>query len=930
MAINICEVCGRRPAEIQVLIEENGKQRTLNVCRYDYSRMQASAMRGRSPFLGLFGRDPFADVFEQDSDFETLASHMGFPIPRHRESVSIDNYLSNQAKESIQHAAEIAVANRSSEVDTAHLLLSLIDDDSVQSLLGRFRISLDDLRTRLNELIPKGRQEIDPDDLTVSPRLKNVLENSLDVSRSVGHNYVGPEHLLLGILEEQDGLSGAVLRDAGVTEEELRRAIASTARRGARIEEERASGTPTLDKYSRDVSELARIGKLDPVIGRAEEIETTIEILSRRTKNNPVLIGEPGVGKTAIIEGLAQRIVSRDVPESLAGRRVVELNINALVAGSKYRGEFEERIQAIFDEIKKKSDEIILFIDELHMIVGAGGVEGGMDISNVMKPELARGELHLIGATTLAEYQKYIEKDAALERRFQPVFIPEPSPDETVEILEGLRDKYEAFHRVGITDEAIQAAVNLSDRYITNRFLPDKAIDLIDQAASRVRILASSFSNEMREIDNVISERERERSVALSRKDFKEAEAIEKDIGTLNERRNEAEEKWRRDKNLESPKVEPQHIADIVSKLTGIPVSDLTEEEREKLLRFEEKLHERIVGQDEAVEAVSNAIRRSRAGLGRRNRPIATFMFLGPTGVGKTELAKTIAWANFGDEDAIVRIDMSEYMERHAVSRLVGAPPGYVGFEEGGQLTEAIRRRPYSVILLDEIEKAHPDVYNILLQVLDEGRLTDAKGRVVNFTNTIIIATSNIGSDLIMEDFSGEGEKKDSKKNHEELKEKLLAVLRDHFRPEFLNRMDDIIVFHTLTREQSEEIVRLQLDQVRRMARGQDIDLEFDDSLVDYIIDLGYSPEFGARELARTIESRVENKLARELLEENISEGDTVLVSVKKNEIVFDVKKTTEGKLPQRKIVEKAPNEKTKPKATKKASKKTSSKTEKA
>ena len=613
---------------------------------------------------------------------------------------------------------------------------------------------------------------------------------------------------------------------------------------------------------------------MDPVIGRAKEIESTIEILARRTKNNPVLIGEPGVGKTAIVEGLAQRIHNGKVPEVLKDKRVVEVNLNAMVAGSKYRGEFEERIKAVVDEIVEHKDELIVFVDELHTIVGAGqgGGEGGLDVSNVLKPALARGELHLIGATTLNEYQKYIEKDAALERRFQPVFVPEPTVEQTIEILRGLRDKYEAHHKIKISDEAIVAAAELSDRYISNRFLPDKAIDLIDQAASRVRIGADTYSQDIKEKEAEIAKLEREQEYASTHKQFEEAKNLEQQIKDKSSEKDKLTQDWRKKKGVTSREVLAEHVAQIVANITGIPVSELTQEEKEKLLKMEERLHERVIGQEEAITAVSNAVRLNRAGLSEGSKPIATFLFLGPTGVGKTELAKALAWVVFGDEDAVTRIDMSEYMERHSVARLIGSPPGYVGYDEGGQLTERVRRRPYSVLLLDEIEKAHPDVYNVLLQVFDDGRLTDGKGRVVDFTNTLIIATSNLGSDLIQNNL------KDGKniKSYDKLREDLMGVLRGHFRPEFLNRIDEVIVFHSLTKEQIKLIVELQLERVKRTARGQGIELSFDASLVDYLADVGYLPEYGARELKRRIKSEVENKLATEILGGKVSKGSTV------------------------------------------------------
>jgi ATP-dependent Clp protease ATP-binding subunit ClpC len=635
------------------------------------------------------------------------------------------------------------------------------------------------------------------------------------------------------------------------------------------------TNTPNLDKYSRDLTKLARDGKLDPVIGRAQEIETTIEVLARRKKNNPVLIGEPGVGKTAIVEGLAQRIVAGEVPESLRDKRLVELSINSMVAGSKYRGEFEERVQQILKEVTEREDELVLFIDEIHTIVGAGqgGGEGGLDIANVFKPALARGELNLIGATKLNEYQKHIEKDAALERRFQPVFVPEPTVAQTIMILRGLRDTLEAHHKVTITDEAIIAAAELSDRYITGRFLPDKAIDLIDQAAARVKIATTARPVEVQELEAEVRQLKREQDYAASRKQFDRASEIQVQHDARNKDLQEATERWRRGRGSASTEVRTEHIAQVVSKLTGVPVNELTTEERQRLVNMEERLHKRVIGQEEAIKAVSDAVRLARAGLREGRHPIATFLFLGPTGVGKTELAKALAETVFGEEDAMIRLDMSEYMERHAVARLIGAPPGYVGYEEGGQLTERVRRRPYSVVLLDEIEKAHPDVYDVLLQVFDDGRLTDGKGRVVDFTNTILIATSNLGSDIIQRHLNVRGTAED---DQAKLKRELMEVLRGHFRPEFINRIDEIIVFHALSRNEIRSIVELQLERVKRTAHAQGVELVIDGSVVDHLAAAGFRPEFGARELRRLIRSELETQLARAMLANEVHEGDRV------------------------------------------------------
>ena len=876
MAKGLCDICKQRPATHTVVITRNGRREVAELCNQDYARLRSRDTA--SPFDSLFGGSPFNMFDDLPSDFGNFSSDMGYPLPRDREATNLEDLLSDHAKEIIQKAAETTVKFGRREVDTEHLLYALADSDVTAEVLKQFKLTKEDLKGYIEANAPKGTEK-KPDEgqveVTVSPRIKSVLENAFQTARELGHGYIGPEHLLIALAEEDEGMAGDVLRKYGLTSQALRQKTVKVVGKGAkegRVESE--STTPQLDKYSRDLSELARSGKLDPVIGRAKEIESTIEILARRTKNNPVLIGEPGVGKTAIVEGLAQRIHNGKVPEVLKDKRVVELNLNAMVAGSKYRGEFEERIKAVVDEIVEHKDELIVFVDELHTIVGAGqgGGEGGLDVSNVLKPALARGELHLIGATTLNEYQKYIEKDAALERRFQPVFVPEPTVEQTIEILRGLRDKYEAHHKIKISDEAIVAASELSDRYVSNRFLPDKAIDLIDQAASRVRIGADTYTQDIKEKEADIAKLKREQEYATTHKQYEEAKKLEKQIKVKTSEKDKLTQDWREKKGVTSREVLTEHVAQIVANITGIPVSELTQEEKEKLLKMEERLHERVIGQEEAITAVSNAVRLNRAGLSEGSKPIATFLFLGPTGVGKTELAKALAWVVFGDEDAVTRIDMSEYMERHSVARLIGSPPGYVGYDEGGQLTERVRRRPYSVLLLDEIEKAHPDVYNVLLQVFDDGRLTDGKGRVVDFTNTLIIATSNLGSDLIQNNL------KDGKniKSYDKLREDLMGVLRGHFRPEFLNRIDEVIVFHSLTKEQIKLIVELQLERVKRTARGQGIELSFDASLVDYLADVGYLPEYGARELKRRIKSEVENKLATEILGGKVSKGSTV------------------------------------------------------
>ena len=780
----------------------------------------------------------------------------------------------------MQKAAQRAVAFGKREVDTEHLLDALMDSDVVEAILKQVKVSPDEVRNQIQSDAERGDFTPDRDEqieISVSPRVKSALEHAFNASRELGHSYVGPEHLLIGLAEEQDGLAGDLLRKYGLTPHALRQQVVKVVGKGA--EEGRVPSqttTPQLDKYSRDLTAMAREGKLDPVIGRWQEIETTIEILARRKKNNPVLIGEPGVGKTAIVEGLAQAITNGDVPEVLRDKRLVELNVNSLVAGSTYRGEFEERIKQVLDEIVAHQDEVIIFIDELHTIMGAGqSGEGGLDAANVFKPALARGELNLIGATTLNEYQRHIEKDAALERRFQPVFVDEPTVEQTIMILRGLRDRLEAHHKVSITDEALVAAAEFADRYVTNRFLPDKAIDLIDQAAARVRIGTTSRPAALQELEAEIKQLRREEDYASSRKQFDKAQELSTRISDKDAQLTDQTEQWRKRVGSGSVEVRAEHVAEIVSNLTGIPVAELTTEERQKLMHMEDLLHRRVVGQNEAIEAVSAAVRLARSGLKEGRRPIAVFLFLGPTGVGKTELAKALAETVFGDEDALIRLDMSEYMERHAVARLIGAPPGYVGYEEGGQLTERVRRRPYSVILLDEIEKAHPDVHNILLQVFDDGRLTDGKGRVVDFTNTVLIATSNVGAEIIQQELSApEG----AAKSYDQLKSELMEILRLHFRPEFLNRIDDIIVFRALDRDQIRQIVELQLDRVRRTASGQGVTLEFDPSVIEYLAEVGFQPEFGARELRRQIRTLIETKLASELLGGRVHEGDRLVV----------------------------------------------------
>ncbi|WP_135451160.1 MULTISPECIES: ATP-dependent Clp protease ATP-binding subunit [Tabrizicola] len=902
-----CDICGK-PATVRVRASVNGRTQNMELCDEHYREVLRRQGRTASPLESLFGRR--GGLFEEffgDQPFRSLMEDAGFDLPplgaaagdgdddevvdatfgdeaprarsARRQGGGFASKISEQAEKLLQEAARHAADMGRSEVDTEHLLLALTGSEVVRTVLDQFKISVDQLKSQIEAEAKRGEKPHEGE-IGVSPRVKDALSRAFGASTDLGHSYVGPEHLLIGLAEEGEGLAANMLKKLGLTPQALRQQVARVVGKSGAEDgkAEAPTNTPELDKYSRDLTKMARDGKLDPVIGRAAEIETTIEILARRKKNNPVLIGEPGVGKTAIVEGLAQRIVEGSVPEAIRGKRLVELNINSMVAGSKYRGEFEERVQKILKEVTDHQGEMILFIDELHTIVGAGqgGGEGGLDIANVFKPMLARGELNLIGATTLNEYQKHIEKDAALERRFQPVMVPEPTVAQAIMILRGLRDTFEAHHKVTITDEAIVAAAELSDRYIQGRFLPDKAIDLIDQAAARVKLSATARPVEVQEIEAELHQLRREQDYAAARKNYDKAAEIGKQIEAKEATLKELTEAWEKARATGTAEVLATHVAQIVSKLTGIPVDELTEEERAKLLKMEERLHERVIGQEEAIRAVSDAVRLARAGLREGSKPVATFLFLGPTGVGKTELAKALAEVVYGDEDAMIRIDMSEYMEKHTVARLIGAPPGYVGYDEGGQLTEKVRRKPYSVILLDEIEKAHPDVYNVLLQVFDDGRLTDGKGRVVDFTNTIIIATSNLGADRIQKRLLLRGT---AAEQPEKLKAELMEVLRGHFRPEFLNRLDDIIVFHSLTKDEIRQIVLLQLGRVTRTAQSQGVKIIFDDSLIDMLAAEGFRPEYGARELKRQIRSLVETRLARAMLGGEVAQGDQVRIS---------------------------------------------------
>ncbi|MET9244765.1 ATP-dependent Clp protease ATP-binding subunit [Nonomuraea sp. NPDC003709] len=818
--------------------------------------------------MSFFGGDPFRGFEELTG--RVFGGMESWPPTRPGvQRVDVGRLLSASAREVLARAMDAAGQRGAPDLDVLDILDALTEDDAIRNTLRTAGVDVGRVRDRIDEVAGPGEAGEPP--ATLSPAAKRAILDAQRISRALRSSYIGPEHLLLAIAARTDSVAAQILQDQGVSANELQEAMTAVPRR-TDGEPRRQSDTPTLDEYGRDMTEEARQGRLDPVVGREEEIEQAIEVLSRRTKNNPCLIGEPGVGKTAIVEGIAQRIVNNSVPDTLKDRRVVGLDLTGMVAGTKYRGEFEERIKKVIDEVRAHSDEIIVFIDEVHNLVGAGAAEGAMDAANILKPALARGELHVIAATTIDEYRKNIEKDAALERRFQPILVAEPSVEETVEILAGLRDAYEAHHQVRITDEALDAAATLSDRYISDRFLPDKAIDLMDQASARVRLRSRTPGADVRELEERLDALRRDKDQAVSAEDFDRAKDLTTQIDKI---RPEVERARHGTDSV--PLVTVEDIAEIVSRRTGIPVTQLTQQERERLMRLEEHLHERVIGQEEAVTAIAEAVRRARAGLKDPNRPIGSFLFLGPTGVGKTELARALAAALFGGEDHMVRIDMSEFQERHTVSRLIGAPPGYVGYEEAGQLTEAVRRRPHGVILLDEIEKAHPDVMNILLQMLDDGRLTDGQGRTVDFTNTIVIMTSNIGAQLIL----------DSPGDVKELEDRLMDLLRHSLRPELLNRIDETIIFKRLEKEQLRQIVDLMLERTRQRLRGQGVTLEVTDAAKDWLAERGYQPEFGARPLRRTVQREVDNRLATMLLTGEIEEGGRVTADVEGDHLAF-------------------------------------------
>src|SRR5919199_1512471 len=874
----VCENCRVRPASVQVFGQRGGQRSAVYLCTQCARE------------LGMIGAQPGGG-----NPFEML----NLIQQQNQGPGNFFEALTEEAREAVMRAREASAGTtRTAAIGTDHLLAGIVTGENVATeVLRRAGANVDGLREHFKEF--KG----DPGDqvYTFTPSAKRALQLSFTSARQMGSAQVGSEHLLLGLLGEGDGNACRILSQYGAGDAEaLRREIARLLQqRGARMgpgggglgggfsgggfpggpggPQGPESQTPVLDQVSRDLTEMARNGELDPVVGRAEEISRVIRILSRRTKNNPVLVGEAGVGKTAIAEGLAQRIVSEDVPDILKDKRVLALDVGGLVAGTRFRGDFEQRMQQMLKELQDEERNIILFIDELHSIVGAGGAEGAVNASNMLKPALARGELQVVGATTLDEYRKHIEKDAALERRFQPVLVSEPTVDETVAILFGLRDRYEAHHRVHVTDEAIIAAAELSERYITDRFLPDKAIDLLDEAAAEVRLRSAVPPVDVKRIEEEIATLEREKEDAVRAEDYEKAAGIKQREEQLRAELDQQQQGWAGQRETNAPDVTREDIARILEEWTGVPATSIIQEEAERLLNLEAVLHERVVGQDRAIKAVAEAIRRARAGIKDPNRPVGSFIFLGPTGVGKTELARTLAEFLFGSADAMIRIDMSEFQERHTVSRLVGAPPGYVGYEEAGQLTEAVRRRPYSVVLFDEIEKAHPDVFNTLLQVLDDGRLTDAKGRTVDFKNTVLIMTSNLGSREIQA----------VQDDEKQVREAVLEVLREHFKPEFLNRIDDIVVFHQLSREQIGDIIEIQLERLRRLLAERDMRIELDDSAKALLSREGYDPTYGARPLKRAIQTLIQNPLAVKLLRGDIAPGQTIRVSADGDQMRF-------------------------------------------
>ena len=808
--------------------------------------------------------------------------------------------FTNRAEKAIEIANEIALELGHTYIGTEHILYGLAKEGTgvASKVLANQNITDEEILQEIEMLIGTGEPLAENQSLGFTPRSKRVIENAFIEARKLGSEFIGTEHILIGIMQEGDSVAVRIMMDLNIDPRKLYNEIVkvineegmdSNSMKGTDKNVGSFNSTPTLNQFGSDLTKQAREGKLDPVIGRKNEIDRVIQILSRRTKNNPCLIGEPGVGKTAVVEGLAEKIVSDDVPEMLKNKRVVTLDISGMVAGAKYRGDFEERIKKCLSEVKKAGD-VILFIDEIHTIVGAGSAEGAVDAANILKPLLARGEVQVVGATTLNEYRKYIEKDSALERRFSPVTVGEPTEEETIKILEGLRDKYEAHHNVKITEEAIKAAVDLSIRYINDRFLPDKAIDLMDEAASRVKMRTYTMPDSIKEIEEKIATLDRDKEEAIRVQDFEKAATLRDKENEQKDKLEKEKKKWQSKNSKNVMSLTDEDIAEVIASWTGIPVQKITQDENEKLKHLEETLHKRVIGQNEAVEAVSKAIRRGRVGLKDPNRPIGSFLFLGPTGVGKTELSKALAEALFGNEEAMIRVDMSEYMEPHSVAKLIGSPPGYVGYDEGGQLTEKIRRKPYSVILFDEIEKAHPDVMNMLLQILDDGRLTDAQGRTVNFKNTVIIMTSNVGARMITDKnvlgFSqGTDNKEGQEKEYENIKKDVMSELKKQFRPEFINRIDDIIVFHKLTDEDIGQIIEIMLKQVQNRLKVQEYNVEIDKSVKDLVAKKGIDANYGARPLKRAIQSNVEDKIAEAILDGKIAPHKKAKIVVDNDEI---------------------------------------------
>lgn len=853
--------------------------------------------------------DPFDPFGDGDDPYNRFSSYKG---PSER--IDITELFSERTKAALQAAANIAVEHKQRNIDTEHLLTALVNEDELTSrVLKELNLNQKELGEYMSTQLTTGNSS--SNQIGITPRAKQILQLAFQEARELGHNYIGTEHILLGMIREAEGLAAQILIKHGVSHTSLRQAVIKLIGEGDKEAQKlkETSETPELDKYSKDLTEVAQQGKIDPVVGRADEITRIIEILSRRKKNNPVLIGEPGVGKTAIVEGLAQRITTNNVPDALKDKKVKALDLGLLVGGSKFRGEFEERAKKLITELERSSREIILFIDELHTIVGSGAREGELDLANMLKPALARGEVQVVGATTLNEYKKYIEKDAALERRFQPVLVNEPTVDQTIEILRGIRDRYEAHHRINISDQALVAAGRLSDRYIKDRFLPDKAIDVVDEASSKVRLRVTAEPDELLNLKAQIKKLEAERESLARANNHKEAAEIKVEIEQKKQQMQPIEEEWKRKIGTGTPEVKEEDIKEVISKMTGIPLTSIQTEEKQRLVDLEKLLHQRVVGQDDAVQVVAEAVRRSRAGLKNPNRPTAVFLFLGPTGVGKTELAKALAELLFDDDEILIKLDMSEYMESHSVAKLIGSPPGYVGFEEGGQLTERVRRQPFSLVLLDEVEKAHPDVFNLLLQIFDEGRLTDSKGRTVDFKNTIIIMTSNIGAQFIVEALSKEPtakaidskqtetkssiikmQDKDNSNNTEiswdAIKDALFEHLKQFFKPEFINRLDEVIVFKSLEKEQLLNILDLLLDKTRRLLHAQELDMEISQRAKEELAEIGYDPHYGARPLRRVIQRYIENPISTKILSDELKPGDTISVDVEDGTFTFTKK----------------------------------------